>query len=452
MLLIYTPAVTNRLEYIFDLYFQELLGVEFRLTNRSEEYLNWPDAKINYSQSDLGSGLYIQSTGILFEHNIIPQGIEATQIEGSPVIFAHSDNSSVLSFDPFAAAFYLVTRYKEYLPSRKDKYDRYEASDSIAWKGGFLHTPVVNKWAIQLMNILKSHYPGLPFHTPEYRFIPTIDIDHAYAYRYRQIYRLLGSYARSLLNLDWKDVLLRTEVLLGRKQDPYDNYNWLQSIHQPYHLKTLYFVLFANYGGDDNNVTTGNKGFHTLLRRLDAHSEVGIHPSLSSTRHFSLLKAEIQNLTDVLQRKVRISRQHFLKVNFPKTYKDLIELGVTDDYSMGYASVIGFRAGIACPFFFFDLVANKVTTLRVHPISIMDVTLRDYHHYTPEKALETILQILKEVKSVNGEFVPIWHNESLSDRGRWHGWRKVYEEMVKAASPPGPLSSRRGGEIGEESG
>jgi hypothetical protein len=44
-----------------------------------------------------------------------------------------------------------------------------------------------------------------------------------------------------------------------------------------------------------------------------------------------------------------------------------------------------------------------------------------------------ILHTIKVVKSVNGEFISIWHNESLSDKGRWQGWRKVYEEMVKSA-------------------
>ena len=433
MLLIYTPAVTTRTKYIFNLFFPELLGLNYKLTNLAPEFMSYPGAKINYSQSDLGSGLYIKSAGILFENTITYQNIETIEVNGSPVFFAHADRSSVLPFDPFAAAFYLVTRYEEYLPFKPDKYDRFKVSDSIAYKGKFLQTPVVNKWAIQLKEILHYHYPDLIFHSPVYRFIPTIDIDHAYAYKYRNIYRVLGSYCRSVIKWDWKDILLRTEVLLGRQQDPYDNYSYLENIHQSYQLKTSYFVLFADYGGDDNNVTIRKKGFQKLLRELDGSSIIGIHPSLSSTKHFSKLNTEIHHLAKVLHRDITISRQHFLKINLPKTYRNLIEMGITDDYSMGYASVLGFRAGIVNPFFFFDLVKNHVTSLRVHPISVMDVTLRDYYHFRPDKAIETILQSIKVVKSVNGEFISIWHNESLSDKERWQGWRNVYEEMVKSA-------------------
>jgi hypothetical protein len=433
MLLIYTPAVTNRLTYIFDLLLGELLGVTYRFTTSGEEYLTEQGAKICYSDSDPGSGIFIKSTGILFEDTIHYQHLELADYKGSPVFFATAGAGSLLPFDPFAAAFYLVTRYEEYTSLKTDHFDRFEASESIAWKGKFLREPVVNRWALRVKELLLHHYPNLVFWSPSYRFLPTIDIDHAYAYKCRKAWRILGSYGRSALKGNWHDVILRTQVLTGRKQDPYDTYGWLENIHRQYQLQSLYFVLFADYGGEDNNVTVKNKGFHRLLLELDRHSTVGIHPSLSSGHHHSKLHAETRHLAKVLGRDIKISRQHFLKVKFPYTYASLAHMGIRDDYSMGYASVPGFRAGIAHPFYFFDLVSGQVTSLRIHPISVMDVTLLDYCHYTPEKAIEEILRIIGTVKSAGGEFIPVWHNESLSDEGRWKGWRRVYEEMVKAA-------------------
>ena len=101
---------------------------------------------------------------------------------------------------------------------------------------------------------------------------------------------------------------------------------------------------------------------------------------------------------------------------------------------MGYAVEPGFRAGIADPFNFFDLVENKETELIIHPVTIMDVTLRDYHGLTHEKGLETILSMIDTVRSVNGECISLWHNESFSEIGRWNGWRTIYEEMIKHAT------------------
>ena len=136
----------------------------------------------------------------------------------------------------------------------------------------------------------------------------------------------------------------------------------------------------------------------------------------------------------MLNRDVTISRQHFLKLSVPKTYRSLIQLGIRDDYSMGYASHPGFRAGISIPFPFFDITRNEITSLTIHPITLMDVTMKDYLRLTGEQSLEMIGNLIRTVKSVNGEFISLWHNESLMGTGRWLGWRRIFEEMVKLAS------------------
>jgi hypothetical protein len=434
MVMIYLPSVTERAKYIFDLYFRELLGVEFRLTDRADEFISHAGPAINYSSEPLGTGLFIRDAGLLFEKIIAAPDIIPGKYLDTPVIFTTFDPRSVLPFDPFSAGFFLVTRYEEYLPFTPDKYGRYKVHDSIAHFGNFLNIPVINRWALILRDLLLLHYPTLEFNQPSYRFIPTIDIDHAYAYSCRGALRIAGSYYRSLLRRDWADIRLRTGVLLAGKPDPFDTFAYLDGIHREAGLKALYFVLFADYGGNDNNVSLKSKRFTRLIKELDRNGTVGIHPSLSSNKHGSRLYVEIRRLSGVLGRKVTISRQHFLKVNHPKTCRRLIEMGITDDYSMGYASAAGFKAGIANPFNYFDLQKNQPTTLRIHPVGMMDVTFRDYLQISPEEAIERLKKIISEIKSVNGEFVSLWHNESLSDTGRWKGWRRVYEEMVQTAA------------------
>ena len=196
----------------------------------------------------------------------------------------------------------------------------------------------------------------------------------------------------------------------------------------------LFFILFADYGGDDNNVRISSKRFHTLLRKLDESHGVGLHPSLSSNKHVSRLKSEYTGLSRVLNRDVTMSRQHFLKLSMPRTYRALDHLTIRDDYSMGYASHPGFRAGIAIPFPFFDLSRNEATSLMIHPVTLMDVTMKDHLRLSPEESLETIRKMIQKTRAVNGEFVSLWHNESLGETDRWRGWRNVFEEMVKIAS------------------
>ena len=97
---------------------------------------------------------------------------------------------------------------------------------------------------------------------------------------------------------------------------------------------------------------------------------------------------------------------------------------------MGFASQVGFRAGICTPFLWFDLEENKSTDLKIIPFQVMDGTLNQYLKLKPKEALNLIESIKKEVKSVNGLFVTLWHNESLSEIREWKGWRTVYEQMI----------------------
>ena len=40
---------------------------------------------------------------------------------------------------------------------------------------------------------------------------------------------------------------------------------------------------------------------------------------------------------------------------------------------------------------------------------------------------------MQKVKAVNGNFISVWHNESLCDKGIWVGWKEVYEKMLNTA-------------------
>ena len=123
------------------------------------------------------------------------------------------------------------------------------------------------------------------------------------------------------------------------------------------------------------------------------------------------------------------SRQHFLRLKFPDTYRQLLNAGILEDYTMGYASNPGFRAGICTPYFFYDLKKETTTNLVILPFQIMDVTLKDYMKLSPAEALKEIEMLMMEVKQVNGTFVSIWHNETITNSGVWEGYREVFEKM-----------------------
>ena len=434
MLLIYTPVINNRIKFSFNLFFRDIYSVDFKITDVIDDFLSFDGPKLNYSYKRFSDELYFYPLNLLYETGIKQQNIENVKFGGIYCPFAVYKESS-FPFDPFAAAFYLATRYEEYLPYKKDIYDRFDASESIAFQLGFLKKPVINIWADEILKMINEKYRNFNFPKKNYRFIPTIDIDCAYAYKQKGFIRTVAGYLKSLLSIDIIDVSDRTKVFAGIKKDPFDTFDLQFALQKKYNLKSLYFVLFANYGQYDKNIHVFNKKFHSLIKSIADYAEVGVHPSFASNANAEKLYKEIRQLSKVLNREITKSRQHFLKLSLPSTYRNLIDADIQEDYSLGYASEQGFRASICDPFRFYDLDMETETNLRLFPFALMEGTLRDYKHVSALEAIQYIKPIIEEVKTVNGTFISIWHNESLSNQKRWIGWNIVYEEMIKLALP-----------------
>jgi hypothetical protein len=433
MLLVYTQKVTHRNKYTFNLIFKDILGIDWKQTTDPEELKNYTGPKLSYALNPVADELFFQGRSLLFETGIKEQEIVVTEYNGCKIFFP-AGKSSVFPFDPFAASFYLVSRYEEYLPHIRDEYDRFDAKVSLAYQHGFLTRPVVNIWAGWIRDAIKARYPEQEFPQQHYKYISTIDIDNAYAYKEKGFMRTVGGYLRSLINFNFKEAGLRTRVLLGTQRDPYDTYHYMLDIQKRYKLKPIYFFLLGDYGINDKNLPIDNRSFQSLIKRIGDYAQVGIHPSFGSNEDPSRLKTEILRLSKILHREVTRSRQHFLKLKLPITYRNLIDLDITDDYTMGYASSIGFRAGTCTSFNFYDLDLELETKLKLHPFAVMDATLKYYMKLEPADAIAQVKPLIEEVKAVNGTFISLWHNETLSDEKQWAGWREVYEEIVKAAA------------------
>jgi len=234
--------------------------------------------------------------------------------------------------------------------------------------------------------------------------------------------------------LDWTNFIERIMVFLGKRRDMYDTYHFLFELQNKYNYKSIYFFLFGDYGKYDRNVSSGNKEFRALIKSIADDAEIGIHPSYSSNKNLHELEIEIKRLGKVIKRDITKSRNHFLKLSFPTTYERLLEHDITDDYTMGYANAVGFRAGTSVSFPFYNIDLEQETKLLVHPFAVMDATLLYYLKLTPEEGIALTKQIIEEVKSVQGTFISLWHNETVSDSLQWKGWKMVYEKMIEAAN------------------
>jgi hypothetical protein len=428
MIVLYTPEISSRITYSCNLIFKEVLGVEYSITNNIDTFLSFHGIRLNYSKTELGNSILIYPSGLLTETNISEWNPRSGYWEELPVIFANPDQN--IPFDIFSAVFYLITRYEEHLPYKPDEYGRYAPENSVSFKNNFLRLPVIDLWCRKLVRKLSVYKDCPNIQTSNYRFQLTIDIDQPWLYKNKGVVYAVGSLVRELIHANLIGFKERFNVLTGQCPDPADTYELLSGIQKRLSDSIRYFLLCRNAGEYDNNRSVHRKSFHDLAKDLDRTNRVGIHPSYGSNQSSRLLSQEISYLSGVLNRDITSSRQHFLKLTFPDTYRNLINFGIKEDYSMGYGSLTGFRAGISRAFNFFDLPMNQETTMRIVPFQIMDRTLLSYMKLSAEEAIEEFTYYTEMIRKVGGEFVCLWHNEGLSDKDEWKGWRNVFLHVI----------------------
>ena len=431
-ILIYTPQLTNRLRYIAELLLSEELGLKIKFTSNEATFINADEPKLYYGYTPLQNIISIGVEGFLFEKGVKSKTLALSKFENIPVFFETSNEYS-LPFDIFSAAFYLVSRYEEYLPFEPDSHGRFKAEETLAYKNRFLELPVVDYYALFLRKIIQQKYPTLKLKPRQFEFVATYDIDSAYAHKNKGFVRNLGSIILSLSKGNFDSVKTLLQVVLGLKPDPFDTYDLLYQLHRQYLLKPIYFFLVGDYDAYDKNISIHISEFKTLIKSIADEAEVGIHPSYASNKKTEKLSAEIKRLSNVLNRDIAKSRQHFLKLSFPETYEQLIANDITHDYTMGFSSQPGFRASYSKPFYFYNVETEMKTTLKIHPFVFMDATFQYYHRISPKQSLAIILPIIEQLKKVNGTCVSLSHNASFFDQKDWEGWTEAYTTILKTA-------------------
>ncbi len=444
-MIFYTTDITPRLRYITEFIGQQVIGKAFILTTDVSQYKNYEGPRINYSNSKIADDeFWLLPHSLLFEKGIRRQLISCFEYHEQKAFFKTGGD---LSFDIFAASFYLLSRYEEYLPYSKDIYGRYAHENSLAFKENFLQLPLINIWLQNLKEKLRqkfslltparrsfseggTHHPvaiGSPF-----TFLPTYDIDEAYSYKHKSWWRNAGAVAKAVLGGQWSKIRERRNVLKGKEQDPYNSYDWMDQLHGQFHLEPRYFFLVAECTGRyDRNILPKEKALRQLIKRHAEKYKIGIHPSWQSGDNHFLIQKETAIIRQITGNSITISRQHFIRFTLPETFRYLANAGIKEDFSMGYGSINGFRASVASPFYWYDLEKEETTSLLLHPFCFMDANSFFEQKYSPQQALEEMRHYYREVKAVNGTLITLWHNTFLGTDPLFAGWREVYRQFIE---------------------
>jgi len=430
MILIYSEEIGPRLSYIAYELLERRCGIEFKLSDKLDYYLNFSGPRINYSLNQSLPGFQIGPVGLLSSKTKPNQKLDILQNihENPPVLFP---SKGPLAVDILSEAFYHLSRWEEYEAVDLDKYGRFQAEYSTLHKFELLDYPVIELELEHLKEALRKLYPDISFGTRNYRYIPSVDIDNAYAYLHKSQQRGIASTAKDLLKLNFANLKRRVRVLRGKQNDPYDTYKLLDEAHASCRERPYYFFLLADEGKYDRNLSFDQPAMQSLLNDVASKAYIGLHPGMGSNKDYSKLISEKERLEKLSGQECLRSRQHYLYLRFPETYRALIKAGIKEDYSMGYASQTGFRAGTCLPFYFYDILEERQTELLVYPFAFMDTTLHLYLGLEKDEALIKVKELVGRIKSVNGICISLWHNETLGGIWHWEAWESAYSDIVQ---------------------
>jgi len=438
-------GVTNgkaspRHEYVAYVVFDVILGWRYRWCASYDEWCAVNGLKLQYGGIDLndGEGHWIPAAGLLeddYDGELEWSDDEGQGVPGKGRLPFGVKNANLQRVDAdwWSWVFWMITRMEERdAPTNSlDQYGRFQAQHSVIEKSGWLRRPEV-EWRVRewAKSVQAAPTPAA------YHVIPTIDVDSAFAYLHRSPWRRFGATVKDLAKLDWGRLNERRKVLSGQMGDPYDTYSWLENLHAAHGLRARYFFLVSDRGEFDRGIDWKQPGFQRLVAELKRTADVGVHPGFGSFQlelddRVAMIKTEKQRVAQMGNCEVHHARQHYLLQQYPLSWKVLEQAGILHDHTMGFADNIGFRAGMSRSFRAYDLESETMLNLTVHPVAVMDATLKRYLNYTPEEAVHCVEQLAESVREVDGVLRLLWHNETVSDRWEWRGWRGVYEQVLE---------------------
>ncbi len=425
---LYTPQLTSRFKWAAKVFFKNAMRLDLVIYTSEEAFKKAEGFKVNYSPEMRQDAFNISPQGLLWEHEISDQEFYTSDWEGMPVFCQRQIGD--LPFDPLAATFYLVSRYEEYLPFIPDEHGRFPAKQSFAYSNGFLARPLVGEWALAVGKCIL----GAQFELAQnYDYLTTVDIDNLFAYKGKGALRTIGALAKDVRSGSFWKLKERLSTLFNLRRDPYDTFRKQRNWNKTHGINAIYFMLFAPFGPKDRNVSPHSTEAAVKLREIADWSTVGIHPSYASNSDAEKVQIERVQLQEVLRRPVTHSRQHYLRMRTPQTFRNLVDLGVREEHSMGYTYTPGFRSSMASSYTFYDLEMEAELPLVIRPFAFMDIT---YAHLSPEAAAEEMKQWIPLIKNVGGTLISVWHNRTFSEHEvQWKGWPETYKTFIHAAQP-----------------
>ncbi len=428
--------------YIINILFQEFLGLKIILEFKNVEdwIIQFDDKEVVFKDSFFNSfkveKSYLKEENIPKEINYVKN--KFTKESDIPILFGSKfltvqEKSIICGVDIFAASFFMLTRWEEYVNKKRDRLNRFSARDSIAYKNNFLDRPIVNEYLEMLWTMLVSLNFKKEKKERSYKLHVSHDVDFLLLREtpFKIIIKTIGGDIIKRKNIKLAFSFLKEYVFsfFSKEKDPYNSFDYLMDISDKNNVKSHFFFMATGKSIYDNNYKLSNPFLKDLINKVKKRKHlIGIHPTFGAYNDEKQFTKEVAELKSELDLDVKFGREHYLRFEVPTTWQIWENNKMEWDSTMGYHDKEGFRCGVCYEFSVFNILKREKLKLKERPLILMEGTFAQYQKELSIKDVEFKIQkLVDKIRYYKGDFVFLWHNSSFNNRD-WVKYQPLYEK------------------------
>ena len=355
----------------------------------------------------------------------------------------------LFAFDFLANVFLHVSRLEEMHSTDRDRFGRFASGSSILSQHGALQTPVVDRLAAFLLDVLREEQAAARGVLARVAQWPggepcavalTHDVDQSVSWP-RQLARDLdalvrGGRAKEPQQSARKALATTLRHLSRKNRDPLLFPKRVRDYERDQRVPSSWFFLTVTRDSEGRRYNVSSRPFRAFLRELRAQGfEVGLHGSIQSAGNAHDMENERRTIEHVVGERIEGNRQHYLVFSAGGTFWDLYEAGIRHDSSVGYSDAVGFRAGTSLPFHPYDHARDERIEMMEIPLGVMDVArIQPRDERVSLDALWT--ELFERCAAIGGLVTVLWHPRMFDPETHPAG-REPFEALVRMAKARG---------------
>ena len=369
---------------------------------------------------------------------------------GIPLLFGEpreewsADGSQlIIHADLLASTYFLISRYEEmYRRSERDSYGRFPGKSALPYRAGFLHRPIIDEYGEALRQILLetgiAEHHNLRLEERPHTF-SRVNLTHDLSRPYN--YRGWRSFLRAWLKQKNSPLEAARLSFSADVEDDYFTFpkflkwdrNTCDSLGRDRSDIFLFIRMPSRHPLDKPYYSLHSLYLRRILSIAAKHKVLlALQCSYAAGHQSELISKERHQFEKAFHQRPRGLRHNKLTSCEPEDLLQAYVSGFRNDYSMGYADVVGFRLGTCRPVKFINPNTRLLTELILHPLVLRDLTLSDQRYMALEQdeAERIAHDLIRTTARYNGELTLLWHNDLLSQKT--HPWHSVlYRSMLR---------------------